>query len=56
MVVSGSSCNSNLSRYDKLRLDPRSFESLVQDLGLDILIDQTERGMVTIAARKREST
>ena len=33
-----------------------STKSLVHDLGLDILIDQTERGMVTIAARKRKTT
>jgi len=52
---SGSTWNLKVSSYDKLRLEPGWVGKVIQDFGLEIVIDRAARGMVTIAARSRES-
>jgi SAM-dependent methyltransferase len=45
----------NVSRYEKLRLDPRWVASLMQKAGLTISIDRMEQGVVALTARRGES-
>ncbi len=53
---SGTDWNLTVSSYDKLRLDPRGICSVLRDLGLDIVVDRTQRGMATIAARSTDAS
>ena len=41
----------NVSSYEKLRIDPRWFTGLLREAGLRVVLNRSERGLVSFAAR-----